>query len=57
MSKLLARLFRRTAKTPHKHRWIEKDYQRHCACGAHQMLMQNRYPAVGEPSLEWIYVP
>jgi hypothetical protein len=36
------------------HDWVEKDFRRHCSkCDAHQMLIENRYPDVGQPRYEW----
>jgi hypothetical protein len=54
----LRNLFRRVVPkfARHQHQWVEENYRRHCACGAQQLLMQNRFPQVGEPSLTWMTV-
>lgn len=42
-------------KTSCNHAWVEDGFHRHCdKCEEHQMLMENRYPDVGQPKYEWV---
>ena len=44
-------------KSAHQHSWtVDDGYRRYCTCGARQLLMENRWPKVGEPKYEWVTV-
>lgn len=39
----------------HKHRWevFSDGFKRRCRCGAEQWVFENRFPAIGDPALNW----